>query len=76
LKKAALVGGLLLVRVLERLDFAVALPKLHVVTVSEALGVFFRDIIVRANKFYRSDKVTVCPDHVRSISGHLRSPPQ
>jgi hypothetical protein len=46
---------------------AIALPKLHVMTVSEWLGVFFRGLIVWANKLYRPEKVTVYPNDVRPV---------
>jgi hypothetical protein len=56
---------------LERLDFAIILPKLHLVAVSELLGVFFGDIIVWANKRYCSEKLSTYPKNVRPISGRL-----
>jgi hypothetical protein len=44
--------------VLERLDFAVALPKLYVVAVNELLGVFLGRVVVRAEKL---DCAVNCP---------------
>ena len=37
-------------RMLERLDFAVALPKLYIVAVHELPGVFPGRVVVRTNK--------------------------
>jgi hypothetical protein len=65
----------LLARGLERLDFAIVLPKLYVVIAYKALGVFFRELIVWASKRYRPEKATIYPNNVRPISGHLRPVP-
>jgi hypothetical protein len=63
------------VRMPERLDFAIVLPKLHVLTINELLGVFLGGVIVWANQFDCPEELTVDPNNVRSISGHLRHRP-
>jgi hypothetical protein len=60
----------------ERLDFFLALPKLYVVTVNKALGIFLGGVVVGAKKLYRSKKVAVSADNAGSIFGHPRSPPK
>ncbi len=55
----------------ERSDFAVALPKLYVVTVNELLGIFFRDFIVLAHKLNRPDEVCLsqqCTHDIRPFA--------
>jgi hypothetical protein len=57
-------------RVLERLDFTVALPQLYVVTVNQLPGVFFRGFIIGTNKLYCPEKMAVDANHVNPITGH------
>jgi hypothetical protein len=57
---------------LELLDFTACLPKLHVVTVDQVLGVLFRGVIVGADKLNRPDEVPIGADDVRAMLGHLR----
>ena len=57
-------------RVLERPDFAVALPKLNLVAVNELLGIFLSGVIVGTKKLYRSDEVAVRANDVRPILCH------
>jgi hypothetical protein len=45
-----------LTRMLERLDFAVALPEFYVVTVHDLLGVVLGSLIVSAKKLYGPDE--------------------
>ena len=48
--KARPLGAALLQLVLDYRNFAAKLPKLHVVTIHELLGAFFRRVVVRAEK--------------------------
>ena len=56
---------------LEGRDFAVALPKLHVVTVDELPGVRLRRIVIRTGKLDCAKKPAVYSDNERPIFGHL-----
>jgi hypothetical protein len=64
----------LLRSVLKCRDFAVALPKLYVVTVYKLLGIFFRGLVVGAKNLDRPEEVAVHADDVCPIFGHLRPP--
>jgi hypothetical protein len=62
----------LILRGLEGRDFAVALPKLDIVTVNELPGVLRRRIVIRTDKFDGPKEPTVDSDNERPIFGHLR----
>jgi hypothetical protein len=53
-------------------DFAVALPKLHVVTVNELSGVLLRRIVITTDKFDYPKKPAIYPHNEGPIFGHLR----
>jgi hypothetical protein len=56
--------------VLEFGDLAGASPKLYVVTVTQALGVFFRDLVIGARQIDRPDDAPVNVNDIDSITGH------
>jgi hypothetical protein len=56
--------------VLECVDFAGPLPKLHVVTVNEVLGVFVRGVIIGAKKFDSPHELAVHTNDIRPAFGH------
>jgi hypothetical protein len=57
---------------LELRDQATAIPKLDVVTVDEAPGVFFRDLVTRTCQINRPDDATVHVNNIGSIICQLR----
>jgi hypothetical protein len=61
--------------VLEFGDLAGASPKLYVVTVTQALGVFFRDLVIGARQIDRPDDPPVNVNDIGSIIGHSISQP-
>jgi hypothetical protein len=58
-------------RVLETLNSAIALPKLHVNTVDELLGILLRAFVIRPQKLDCPEKLAARRDDVHSILGHL-----
>ena len=58
--------------VLELSYQATAMPKLYIVTINEALGVFFRDIVARTDQINRPEDPAVHVNQIGSISCHLR----
>ena len=62
--------GALLGLVLEFGDLAVAPPKLYVVTVTQALGVFLRDLVIGARQIDRPDDAPANVNDIGSIIGH------
>jgi hypothetical protein len=58
--------------VLELRDQATAIPKLDVVTVNEAPGVFFRDPVAKTYQIDRANDAPVQINNIGSIIGQLR----
>jgi hypothetical protein len=48
-------------------------PKLDIMTIDEVLGVFFRGVVIGADKFDRSRELAVLANDVRSILSHCRT---
>jgi hypothetical protein len=59
---------------LERRHFALALPKLYVVTINKLLGIFFGGVVIGANKFDCPEKMAIYPNNIRPIISHSRLP--
>jgi hypothetical protein len=53
-------------------DHATAIPKLYIVTINEAPGMFFRDLVGGAYQIDRSDDASVHINNIGSIICHLR----
>jgi hypothetical protein len=61
----------LILRGREGRNFAVALPKLDVVTVNELPGVLLRQVVIRTGKLDGTKEPTVYSDNERAIFSHL-----
>ena len=56
---------------LEGCESPLALPKFHVVTINEVLGVFLGSFVIWTKQFDGSDEATISADDICSVVRHV-----